>query len=153
MRLRIATILDYREVADMYKELLLIVYSNMKVGADIFIDGVVQGWFSKGHDIILSEKEDGTVTGFSMAYIEDAGIVERYYMGELAYVKPEYRKGRSAWLLYKNVIEYGEKLGLPIVAKAAVIGDDPHKVSQIQAKFGVPQFIEYVRIPNLEVQP
>ena len=145
MKIRIATIDDYNEIVPMYKELLKIIYSDMKLGKDIFIHGAVQHWFRSNYDVILCEKDDGTITGFSMAYVQDVGIIEPYYLGDIAYVKPEYRKGRSAHLLYTNVIKYGDNQGLPVVAKGFVGDGNRDKVEQIQSKFGERRFVEYHR--------
>lgn len=145
MKIRIATIDDYNELVEMYKNLLEIIYTDMQIGKDIFIHGAVQNWFRSNYDIIICEKDDGTTTGFSVAYVQDVGIIEPYYMGELAYVKPEFRNGRTAYLLYTNVLKYADNQGLPVVAKAFVGNGGRDKVEQIQAKFGECRFVEYHR--------
>jgi len=145
MKLRTASPDDYIELVSMYKELIKIIYSDMKIGKDIFIYGAVQNWFQKNYDVIICEKDDGTITGFSMAYVTDVGIIEPYYMGELAYVLPEYRKSKAAYLLYTNVIKYADGQGLPVVAKGFVGDGSRDKVEQIQAKFGNLRFVEYHR--------
>jgi len=145
MRLRVGTIDDYNELFAMYKDLLKTVYSDMKIGKDIFIHGAIQNWFRQNHDIVICETDEGVITGFTLAYVQDIGIIEPYYMGEIAYVKPEYRKGRTAYLLYNNGVQYADKQGLPLVAKAFVGDGGRDRVEKIQSKFGKLRFVEYHR--------
>ena len=144
IKLRPATLDDYNELRTMYKDLLRIVYSDMEIGKDIHIDASVADWFVQKKDVIISETSDGEVTGFSVAWLTELGIVEPYYYGDIAYVKEEYRKGRSAYLLYNNVVDYATiQLGVPVVAKAFVGDGQADKVAKIQSKFGKPRFVEY----------
>jgi len=143
LKLRPANLKDYHELVFMFKDLIETVYDGFEIGEDIFFYGVVQSWYQNKKDIIVCEKEDGTITGFSVAYIEDIGIVRPYYYGDLAYVKPKHRKGRTAFLLYNNVVDYAEKLKLSLVAKGFIGNEDENKVAQIQAKFGSPFFVEF----------
>lgn len=143
MKLRKALLVDYPELVDMYKKLTITIYDGFEIGEDIFFHGVVQRWFQSKKDIVICEKDDGTITGFSVGYIDDIGIVKPYYYGDVAYVKPQFRKGRTAYLLYNNVVDYAEQQGLQLIAKAFVSEDNTDKVDKIQAKFGKPRFIEY----------
>jgi len=145
MKLRKAELDDYNELFVMYKELIKIIYSDMKIGKDIFIHGAVQNWMKSNYDVIICEKDSGEITGFSMAYKQDVGIIEPYYMGELSFVKPEYRKGRSAYLLYTNVVKYADSQNLPLVAKGFVGDGSKDRVDKIQSKFGKLRFVEYHR--------
>ena len=144
MKLRPARLDDYQEIVDMYKSLIETVYEGFEIGEDIFFYGTVQDWFKRKRDIIVSETDDGVITGFSVGYIDDIGIVKPYYFGDLAFVKEQHRKGRSAYLLYKNVVDYADQIGLPLVAKAFTGGND--KIEQIQSKFGEPFFMEFKRL-------
>ncbi len=144
IKLRLATLDDYNELRLMFKELLKTVYSDLKVGKDAHIDASVYDWFSSDKDVIISETDDGVITGFTVAYIQDIRIVERYYYGDIAYVKPEFRKGRSAYLLYNNVVDYAKNtLNLPTIAKAFVGDGEADKVAKIQERFGKSRFTEY----------
>lgn len=145
MKIRNANLEDYEELVFMYKELTKVVYEGFEIGEDIFFYGAVQKWFQNKKDIIICEKDDGTITGFSLAKIEDVGIVKPYYFGEIVFVKEEFRKGRSAYLLYNNGANYAKELGIPVLSKAFV-GNNENKVDQIQAKFGEPFFIEYKQL-------
>ena len=143
MILRPATLKDYEEIVAMYKELLKAVYPHIKLGEDIFIYGAVQSWYQTKKDIVLCENKDGIITGFTMAYIEEIGVVEPYYFGDIAYVKQEFRKGRSAYLLYNNVVTFSKRLGIPLIAKAFVGDGNKDQVDKIQSRWGVPIFTEY----------
>lgn len=143
MNLRVATTDDYLELVGMYRELLAVTYEDMQLGKDIFMYGAVIEWFKQNKDIVICEKEDGIITGFTVAYLQDTGVVEPYYYGDIAYVKPEFRKGRSAYLLYNNGVNYAKKEGLPIIAKAYVGGGNKESVDRIQGRWGHPVFTEY----------
>ena len=137
---------DYPEIVAMFKELIIAVYEGFEIGEDIFFHGTVQSWYKDNKDMVVCEK-DGTITGFSLGYVEDIGIVKPYYFGDLAYVKPEFRKGRSAYLLYNNVVDYADGLGLPLVAKAFMGSKD--QVDKIQKKFGEPFLLEFKRLKEI----
>ena len=143
MKLRPAELSDYRELVDMYIELAKVVYDGMKISEDAYFHQVVINWFKMGRDITICETKDGDSAGFTLAYKEDIGIIEPYYHGDIAYIKPEHRKSRAAYLLYNNVIEMGKQLGLRVIAKAFVGDGNKEKVDRLQGRFGEPRFIEY----------
>ena len=143
MKLRPATLKDYNELVEMFKDLIAVVYKGFNLGSDIYYHGTVQDWFKSNKDIVICETKDGEVAGFTLAYVENIGIVQDYYFGDIAYVKPKFRKGRAAYLLYNNVVDYADQLGLPLVAKA-FMGDD--RVDKIQSKFGEPFLMEFKRL-------
>lgn len=143
MKLRNATLSDYEEIVQVYKDLTKTVYEGMEIKDDIFFYGVVLEWFKKRSDIIICETNDGDIAGFTLAYVEDILIVEPYYYGDVAYIKPEYRKSRAAYLMYHNVVDMGKAKGLKVVAKAYVGNGNKNKVDKLQERFGSPQFIEY----------
>jgi len=145
MKIRVATLDDYESLVDMYKSLIETVYEGLEIKEDIFFHGTVMKWFDNQYNIMISEKDDGTISGFSMCHIEDIRIVEPYIKGELLYIKPEYRKGRSAYLLYHNTLELAKNMNMPIISSGHV-GED--KANKILAKFGQPLFEEYVRFPK-----
>lgn len=141
--LRPAVLADYEELVAMYKELLKVVYHGLEIGEDIFVHGAVQNWYQKNNDIVIAENEAGVITGFSSAYVEDIGVVQPYYYGDLLYIKEEFRKGRSAYLLYNNVVDYAKKKGLPVIAKAYVGNGNKEKINKIQERWGTAIFTEY----------
>ena len=143
MKLRPGKLADYNEIVDMFKDLIVTVYDGFEIGEDIFFHGTVQGWYKDNKDIVVCVNDSGEITGFSLGYVEDIGIVKPYYFGDVAYVKPKFRKGRSSYLLYNNVVEYSENLGLPLIAKAFVSEENKDKVDKIQARWGKPRFVEY----------
>ena len=143
MKLRPATINDYLELVEMYKELTKIVYQGFEIGEDIFMHGTVQKWYLENRDIVICETKDGKIAGFTMGYREDIGIIKPYYFADVAYVKPEHRKTRAAYLLYNNIVSYADQLGLPLIAKA-FIGEDRNE--KIQSKFGEPFLMEFKRL-------
>jgi hypothetical protein len=145
MKLRPATIHDYLELVEMFKELIATVYDGLEIGEEIFFHRTVHSWFTAKRNVIISETDDGIITGFTVGYIEDIGIVKPYYYGDLAFVKEKYRRGRSAYLLYNNVVDYAEQLNLPLMAKAFVTEENKDKVDKIQARWGKPRFVEYYK--------
>ena len=145
MKLRPARLSDYEELVQMFKALIETVYDGFEIGEDIFMHGTVQQWFKDQKDIVICVTEDGEIAGFTLGYIEDIGIVHPYYFGDLAYVKPEYRRGRSAYMLYNNLVEYADGQGLPLMAKAFVSEENKDQVDRLQSRWGKPRFVEYHR--------
>lgn len=144
MKLRPAELSDYTELAKMYKELSRIVYFNFELKDDIYFYGIVMDWFKFEKNVVVCETDDGKIAGFTLAYVEDIGIIDPYYYGDVAYVKEEYRKTKAAYLLYNNVVKYGKSLGMKVIAKAFVGNGNKNRVDKIQEKFGKPVFIEFM---------
>ena len=145
MKLRAGKLTDYEELVDMFKDLIVTVYDGFEIGEDIFMHGTVQQWFKDQKDIVICETEEGEITGFTLGYIEDIGIVHPYYFGDLAYVKPEFRSGRSAYMLYNNLVEYADGQRMPLMAKAFVSEENKDQVDKLQSRWGKPRFVEYHR--------
>lgn len=143
MNLRQATLGDYNDLVEMYKDLIKTVYHGMKISEDIFIHGVVLGWYQSKKDIVICETKEGKIAGFSLAYIEDIMIIEPYYKGDIAYVKPEYRKTKAAYLLYNGVVKTAKDIGMRVIASAYIGNGNAEKIDKIQSRFGTPQFIEF----------
>lgn len=143
MILRPAKLSDYSELVQMYKKLIEATYDGMALGEEIFFYGIVTDWFRTNKNVVICETDDGKIAGFTLAYMEDISVVEPYYYGDIAYVKPEYRKTRAAYLLYNNVVQYGKSLGVRVIAKAYVGDGNKNKVDKIQGRFGSPHFIEF----------
>lgn len=143
MKLRPARLTDFEELVVMFTDLIATVYDGFKMNEPIFFYGTVSLWYHGNRDIIVCEKDDGTITGFSVSYVEDPSYIEPYYMGDIAYVKPEFRKGRTAYMLYNNVVDYAAQQGLPVIAKAFVSEENIDQVNKIQARWGKPRFVEY----------
>lgn len=121
MHLKKMELFDYEEVVDMlyafYKEVF---GDTRQLGSRYFYYQAVSDWLNKGKDVVLSV-DKGVVTGFTMAFVDDmGGLTKPVYNGEMAYVKPEFRKGRSAYLLYKNVVEYAEELNMNLISNSRV---------------------------------
>ena len=91
MILRNATLADFTELVLMYKDLSKIVYHNLKINDDIFFYGTVIEWFKRKRDIVIAD-DNGTIAGFTLAYVEDLQIVtleNAIYMGmknDLAFI-------------------------------------------------------------------
>ena len=145
MKIRNAKLEDYSELVEMYKSLIDTVYEGFEKGEDIFFHGSVQGWFQDKKDIIICETDDGIIAGFSLSFIEDLGFLKPYLYGDILFVKESFRKGRTAHLLYNNVVNYADQIGLPLIAKAYIGNGGEDKVDKIQSKFGSPLFKEFVR--------
>jgi len=104
----------FEEVVDMYYDFNKEIYTNRKIGEKYFYYKIVTKWINSDCDIIVSLDKD-IVTGFSLCYKDDnSGITEAVYQCDVAYVKPEFRKGRSAYMLYKNAKSYASEIGLKV---------------------------------------
>lgn len=103
---------DYEDVVDMYYNFYIEVYGDhRKIGPKYFFYKKVIDAINDNNDIIVCVKPDGTITGFTLSHIDSfSGLTEPVYHGVMAYIKPEYRKGKSAYMLYKNVVQYAEEL-------------------------------------------
>ena len=113
-------ITDYEEVVDMYYEFTKEVYPDRQIGYRYFFYKEVMKWINHGNDIVVVKNDNGIV-GFSMAYVDDNnGLTEPIYNGVLAYVKPEYRKTRAAYLLYNNVYSLARDKNLIVNANGLV---------------------------------
>ena len=143
MKLRNATVADHDVLVEMFSDLITTIYKGFKIGQPFFFHRTVIAWFEKNNDVIICEKDDGTVVGFSMGYVDDIGFIEAYYKGEIAYVKPEFRKTRCAYLLYNNLANYAKQQGFHIISSAYVGGDNRDQVDKLQSRWGKPMFIEY----------
>ena len=113
----------YEEVVDMYYEFTKEVYPERHIGERYFFYKEVGLWIKDGRDIVVAKK-DNSITGFSLAYIdENAGLTNPIYNGIIVYVKPDYRKTRAAYLLYKNVSNYAKEQGLTMMANGLATTD------------------------------
>lgn len=111
---------DFEEVVDMYYEFTKEVYPERTVGERYFFYKEVMQWINNRRDVILAKKDD-TIVGFSLGYKDDnLGLTNPVYNGVIAYVKPEYRKTRAAYMLYKNISSLAEERGLTLMANGLV---------------------------------
>lgn len=140
MKLRKFELCDYEEVVTMYQDLTKEIYFDRTIGEKYFFYRSVSSWIDSGKDIIVCEK-DGQLLGFTLGFVDNCGgITNAVYSGEIAFVKPEYRKTRAAYLLYHNVSDYANEQGLTLIANAFLAGEN--KVDKIQKKLGgTPRFI------------
>ncbi len=137
---------DFEEVVEMYYQMCLVVYPHREFKSKQFFYKQVLDWIDYNYDIIITEDE-GIVTGFSMCYVDSmGGITEDYYQGECIYVKPEYRKGRSAYLMYATNISYANKMGYILSTNASDITES----SKISAKLGLKVFTKFELLPKGE---
>lgn len=118
MKIRKATLEDFEEIVDMFYEFTKEIYTDRKIGSKFFFHQAVSKWFTENKDVIVTFNDD-SITGFSLAYLDyNNGLTEPIYFGEIAYVKPEYRKTRAAYMLYKNGDDYAKEKGLTAVTNA-----------------------------------
>ena len=111
---------DFEEVVDMYYNFTSDVYPERSIGERYFFYKEVMSWINNKRDVIIVEK-DGTIVGFSLSYVDyNNGLTNPFYNGVIAYVKPEYRKTRAAYLLYKNMSDYAHENGLTVTANGLV---------------------------------
>lgn len=120
IKLRKFTLYDYEELVDMHYEFTKEVYPDRKLGYRYSFYMIVNDWIEKKHDIVLAVKDDN-ICGFTMSYVDYVdGLTEPVYRGEIAYVKPEYRKTRVGHMLYSNVVRYAEELELKLVSMSRI---------------------------------
>lgn len=147
MNIRKMNIDDYEEVVDMFYSFITEVFSDKrKISPKYFYYKEVMSWINLNKDVIIAYK-DSTIVGFSMCYLDEFnGLTERVYTCEYAYVKPEYRNSRAAYMLYNNAYSYGKEKGLNIVTNGRI----QNGVSNMMAKhFDLKeQFINYEGISN-----
>jgi hypothetical protein len=134
---------DFEEVVQMYYNMIIEVYPHREFKAKQFFYNNVIRWIDSNYDIIVTSKDD-IITGFALCYFDNmGGICEDYYQGECIYVKPEYRKGRSAYLMYKSVMIYADNSNFLISTNASDITESSH----ISNKLGIKVFTKYERLP------
>ena len=121
MHIRPMKLDDYEEVVDMFYRMYKEMYSGIrKVNPKYFFYRAVYGWINDKKHVIIAEK-DGVICGFTMSYVDDfGGLTEPVYNGEIAYIKPEFRKTRAAYLLYNNGMEYARELGMNAISSSRV---------------------------------
>lgn len=143
--IRPAELSEFEELVKMYMDLIKVLYKGFNIKDSAYFYRIVIGWFETQKDIVVCvDKSNGEIAGFTLGYIDDIGIVDPYYNGDIAYVKPEYRKTRVAFLLYQNVVKYAEKLKMRCIAKAFVGDGNIEKIDKIQSRFGKPRYIEFI---------
>ena len=134
---------DFEEVVDMYYKLVHDVYPHRTFKAKAYFYKNVLNWIEWNYDIIITE-DNGVVSGFAMCYVDSmGGICEDYYEGECIYVKPKYRKGRSAYLMYHTNMNYAEKMGYILSTSASDVTESSH----ISAKLGTKLFTKFEKLP------
>jgi len=135
---------DFIEVVLMYKALLLEVYPNHTVKAAQNMAKLVLAWIDFNYDIMVTHK-DGYLTGFSLGIVDSmGGVVEDYYLCEIIYVKPEYRKSRSAYLHYHTMIEYAKSQNWILGGNASASTAS----ADIAEKIGEITYYHYERLPK-----
>lgn len=123
MRLERFILPYYEEVVNMFYEFTKEIYPERRIGEKYFFYKEVLNWINDGKDIILAKKDD-EIAGFSLAYIdENGGLTNTIYHGDIVYVKPQFRKTRAAYLLYKNGADYAEEKGLSVIANGLATTD------------------------------
>lgn len=110
---------SYEELVSMFYDMYCEIYHDRKIGLKYRYYQKVIEWIEKNHNIIVCYK-DNIAVGFTLSYMVQDGLTEPYYFGELAYVKPEYRKTRASYMLYKNVVNYAEELGMLLVSNSRI---------------------------------
>ena len=116
MKLRNFYLTDFEELVNMYYDFTVEIYPHRKISPKYFFYKAVGEWINSRKDIILAVKDD-IIVGFTLAYKDDnGGVTEPIYFGEIAYIKPEYRKTRAAYLMYHNIVSYATEQKLILVA-------------------------------------
>lgn len=114
------SLVHYEELVDMFYEFMKEVYYDRKIGLKYAYYIRVNEWIERKCHIVVCLKDDIPI-GFTMSYIDNmGGLTEPVYQGEIAYVKPEYRKTRASYLLYSNVVQFAEESGIKLVSRSRI---------------------------------
>lgn len=125
---------DLFELIAMFKDFTKELYPHRKLGNNIAFTENVLNWIKLQRHIFITTTNSGDITGFTLSYVNyNDYVTEPTYQGDIAYVKPMYRGGKSAYLLYNNVVQIADDLGLILTANAFI---NQFKIEQIQKKFG-----------------
>ena len=136
---------DIEAVTRMYHKLLHEVYPNHTIKPILNCYKLVMKWIEWNYDIMVTYKGE-EITGFGLCYIDSmGGIVEDFYQGEIIYIKPEYRKGRSAYLIYHTAMIMADKYNMILATNASDVTESSH----ISKKLGQQIYTHYERIPNV----
>jgi hypothetical protein len=136
---------DFEQIVQMYYCLLHEVYPNHKIKGIAHCYQNVLNWINWNYDIMVTYKDD-EITGFGLCYMDSmGGAVEDYYQGEIIYIKPEYRKGRSAYLIYHTAMIMADKYNMILATNASDVTESSH----ISKKLGQQIYTHYERIPNV----
>lgn len=111
----------YEDLVDMYHSFISEVYgSKRRLNSKYFFHKEVQHWIDARKEIVIVANQDNVI-GFSVSYIDNmSGMTEDVYNGDIAYVKPEYRKTKAGYLLYKNILARAEELNMNLVGNGRV---------------------------------
>ena len=121
MKIRKFSIKDYEEVVNMHYEFCKEVYPNRAIGAKYAFYLLIDKWITSNCDIVVAYNKD-EICGFSMCFVNNMdGLTEPVYQAEIAYIKPQHRKGRAAYLLYNNAYQYAKEQELKIVTLSRTI--------------------------------
>ncbi len=122
MKIRQFRLDDYEELVGMLYELNRETYQDIRrLSPMYFYYKAVSNWINADKHIVIGTTDDDSIVGFTMSYRDDvSGLTEEVYMGELAYVKPEYRNSRVSYMLYNNVVKVAEELNLNLVSNSRV---------------------------------
>lgn len=116
MNIRPAEGNDIPELVQMYRSLLVIAYPQRRIAPTEVLYGLVVQWFKNKDTITIVYNDDGLV-GFTLMNFNNAGgSTETVIDAEISYVKPQYRKSRAAYLLYKEGLKYAVHMGMGVMS-------------------------------------
>jgi hypothetical protein len=99
---------DFEEIAQMYHSLLKEVYPNHNIKPILYACRNIMNWIDWNYDIMVTYKDD-EITGFGLCLYGLNGWSSRRLTikARLSTSSLEYRKGRSAYLIYHTAIITG----------------------------------------------
>lgn len=108
MYLRKFQLEDFEELVDMLYAFTKETNEGLKLNPKYFYyKQVIFMINSKNNDVVLAVNKDGIICGFSYCRLDTMdNLLEAFYNCEYCYVKPEFRKTRAAYMLYKNSYKY-----------------------------------------------
>lgn len=108
----------YEDVVNMLYSMVMEANPEKIIGSKQNFYRLVDGWTKDDNMDIVLVCTDTDVIGFYNALVNDnRGLYEANYFVENFYIKPNKRKSRAIYMLFKNIEKYAHSLGLLVSAK------------------------------------
>lgn len=124
MILRKFTLDDYEEVVQMQYDFFTEIYPDRKISPKYFYYKAVQNWINDKKDIVLAINGKGTITGMSVSFVDEGeSLTEPIYTTITLYTKPEFRKGKTSYLLLQNMSNYTKEINISWMSNCRIDND------------------------------
>jgi phage regulator Rha-like protein len=120
MEIRRFTLDDYEDVVGMHYDFIKEVFSDRVISPKYFFYKEVGSWINDSKNIIVAYKGK-TIVGYTLAYVDQFnGLTSPVYNAEIAYIKPEYRNSKAAYLLFKNTSDYAKEQNMTLITNGRI---------------------------------